>query len=82
MLFAFLCTCSTAEEEQQGTAHLRVHCLGTHQPTTHSYFWDILKVYNQQGDVEIIPEEIAEVIAVQAYIVPLGCLQIHNRLSE
>lgn len=32
--------------------------------------------------VEIIPEEIAEVIAVQAYIVPLGCLQIHNRLSE
>lgn len=73
-----LCTCSTAEEEQQGTAHLTVHCSGTHEPKTYSYFWDIVKVYNQQGNVEVIPE----VIVVQAYIVPQGCLQIHNHISE
>lgn len=68
-LFAFLSTCSTTEEEQQATAHLTVHCLGTHQPKTQHYFWDILKVYNQQGDVDVI----AGVIAVQDYIVPGGC---------
>lgn len=41
-------------------------------------FLGYAKVYNQQGDVEVVPE----VIAVQAYTVPRGCLQIHNRLSE
>lgn len=65
VLFAFLCTCSTTEEKQQATAHLTVHCLETHQPKTQYYFWYILKVYNQQGDVEVI--------AVQAYTVPGGC---------
>lgn len=69
MLLAFLCTCSTTQEAQQATAHLTVHCLGTHQPKTQHYFWDILKVYTQQGDAEVT----AKVIAVQAYIVPGGC---------
>lgn len=69
VLFAFLCTCSITQEAQQATAHLTVHCLGTHQPKTQHYFWGILKVYTQQGDAEVI----AKVIAVQAYIVPGGC---------
>lgn len=75
VLLAFLCT---APQLRKSTAYLTVHCLGTHQPKTHSYFWDILKVYSHQGDAEVIPE----VIAVQAYIVPRGCLQIHNHFSE